>query len=315
MPFRFQRMTMSTKLIKDRKRITTAGERKVNEASTAVKSRLQIGNLQENSLSRQDKTAIIYKYKITLEYDGTNYSGWQKQNNAKSIQGALITAAQNFFDAPVEIQGAGRTDAGVHALAQVAHLEAAKKINPATLQMGINDNLPASINILHVENAPLRFHARHSAVSRSYLYLIARRRTAFGKRYVWWIKDNLDIKKMQQAIHVFAGFHDFSSFADKRMDKDASTQVNIENVQLKEFDDLIAVRVTGSHFLWKMVRRIIGIAVEAGRGKFTISDIEQMINSHTDIPAQFTAPPSGLYLEKVLYEGDTMPEMKLPIYL
>jgi tRNA pseudouridine38-40 synthase len=258
---------------------------------------------------------VIHKYKITLEYDGTNYSGWQKQNNARSIQGALITAAQSFLDAPVEIQGAGRTDAGVHALAQVAHLESAKKINPATLQMGINDHLPASINILKAENAPPRFHARHSAVSRSYLYLISRRRTAFGKRYVWWIKDNLDIKKMQRAIHAFAGFHDFSSFADKRMDKDTSTQVNIENVQLKEFGNLIAVRITGSHFLWKMVRRIIGVTVEAGRGKFTIGDIEQMIKSPTDIPAQYTAPPSGLYLEKVLYEGDTLPEIKLPIYL
>ena len=258
---------------------------------------------------------MIHKYKITLEYDGTNFSGWQKQNNAKSIQGTLITAAQNFLDVPVEIQGAGRTDAGVHALAQVAHLESSRKINPETLRIGLNDNLPSSINILQVENAQPRFHARHHAVSRSYLYLIARRRTAFGKRYVWWIKDNLDIKKMRQAINVFSGFHDFSSFADKRMDKETSTQVNIENVQLKEFADIIAIRITGSHFLWKMVRRIVGITCEAGRGKFTIRDIEQMLNSHSDIPARFTAPPSGLFLEKVLYAGDTLPEMKPPIYL
>jgi tRNA pseudouridine38-40 synthase len=253
---------------------------------------------------------MIHKYKITLEYDGTNFSGWQKQNNAKSIQGTLITVAQNFLDVPVEIQGAGRTDAGVHALSQVAHLESSRKINPETLRIGLNDNLPSGINILKVENAQPRFHARHHAVARSYLYLIARRRTAFGKRYVWWIKDNLDIKKMRQAINVFPGFHDFSSFADKRMDKETSTQVNIENVQLKEFDDIIAIRITGSHFLWKMVRRIVGIICEAGRGKFTIRDIEQLLNSHSDIPAQFTAPPSGLFLEKVLYAGDTLPEMK-----
>lgn len=252
----------------------------------------------------------MHKYKITLEYDGTSFSGWQKQNNAKSIQGTLIIAAQNFLDAPVEIQGAGRTDAGVHALAQVAHLESSRKINPETLRIGLNDNLPSGINILKVENAQPRFHARHHAVARSYLYLIARRRTAFGKRYVWWIKDSLDIKKMRQAVNVFQGFHNFSSFADKRMDKEASTQVNIENVQLKEFDDIIAIRITGSHFLWKMVRRIVGITCEAGRGKFTIRDIEQLLNSHSDIPARFTAPPSGLFLEKVLYAGDTLPEMK-----
>lgn len=303
---------MPAKLIKDRKRIT-AGERKIIES--AGKNRLQCHNLPENVLERQDKATIIHKYKITLEYDGTNYSGWQKQNNAKSIQGALVTAAQNFLGTPVEIQGAGRTDAGVHALAQVAHLESSKKIEPGTLRIGLNDNLPAGINILQVENAPPRFHARHSAISRSYFYLISRRRTAFGKRYVWWIKDNLNIKKMQRALDVFSGFHDFASFADKRMDKEASTKVNVESVQLKEFDNVIALRIVGSHFLWKMVRRIAGITAEAGRGKLTIHDIEQMLNFPSDVPAQYTAPPSGLYLEKVLYEGDKLPEMKPPICL
>ena len=257
----------------------------------------------------------MYKYKITLEYDGTNYSGWQTQKNAKSIQETLIKAAQKFLNTPVEVQGAGRTDAGVHAIAQVAHLESAKKTNLETLRIGLNDNLPANINILHVENAPPRFHARHHAVSRSYLYLIAKRRTAFGKRYVWWIKDNLDVNKMRQALNVFSGFHDFASFADKRMDKETSTQVNFEQVQLTEVDGIIALRIAGSHFLWKMVRRIVGITAEAGRGKFTIGDIEQMLNSYSDIPAQFTAPPSGLFLEAVLYEGEKQSEMKLPICL
>ena len=257
----------------------------------------------------------MYKYKITLEYDGTNYSGWQTQKNAKSIQETVIKAAQEFLNTQVEVQGAGRTDAGVHAIAQVAHLESERKINPETLRIGLNDNLPANINILCVENAPPRFHARHLAVSRSYLYLIAKRRTAFGKRYVWWIKDNLDVNKMRQALNVFSGFHDFASFADKRMDRETSTKVNIENVQLKEFDAIIALRIAGSHFLWKMVRRIVGITAEAGRGKFNIGDIEQMLNSYSDQPARYTAPPSGLFLESVLYEGDKQPEMKLPIYL
>ena len=258
---------------------------------------------------------MAHKYKITLEYDGTNFSGWQKQSNAKSIQGTLIAAAQDFLGAPVDIQGAGRTDAGVHALAQVAHLESSRKIHPETLRIGLNDNLPSSINILRVENAPPRFHARHHAVARSYLYLIAGRRTAFGKRYVWWIKDNLDVKKMRRAINIFCGFHDFSSFADKRMDKGTSTQVNIENVQLKEFPDVIAIRITGSHFLWKMVRRIVGITCEVGRGKFSMSAVQELLNSRSEVPAHFTAPPSGLFLEKVLYAGDTLPEIKPLIYL
>ncbi len=189
----------------------------------------------------------MYKYKIVLEYDGTNYSGWQTQKNVKSIPGTLITAAQNFLTCPWKFRArthrcrsprfrAGRPS-GVW-----------KKLNLQTFRIGLNDNLPVSINVLLVENAPLRFHARHHAVSRSYLYPIAKRRTAFGKRYVWWIKDNLNLSKMQQALTLFQGFHDFASFADKGMDKDASTKVNIEGIHLEEFDDIIALRVVGSHF-------------------------------------------------------------------
>lgn len=255
------------------------------------------------------------KYKLILEYDGTHYRGWQTQKNALSVQDTLMTAAEKFLGAPVNIQGAGRTDAGVHALAQTAHMESPRKIHPETLRVGINDLLPANINILSIENAPLLFHARHHAVSRSYLYLISRRKTAFGKRYVWWIKDRLDGRKMKQALDVFQGFHDFASFADKRTDKDSSTKVQVDGLWLKEFDDLIAIRIVGSHFLWKMVRRIIGVTVEVARGHFTGRDIEKMLLSYSDIPARFTAPPSGLFLEKVLYEGDSLPPMKPPICL
>jgi len=255
------------------------------------------------------------KYKIVLEYDGTNYSGWQAQKNAKSIQGTLIEAAEKFLNLPVEVQGAGRTDAGVHALGQVAHLECGRKINIETLRIGLNDLLPAGINVLTVENAHPRFHARHSAVSRSYLYLIATRRTAFGKKYVWWVKDKLHVGKMRQALDVFQGFHDFASFADKRMDKDTSTKVAVESVRLEPFGDLIAVRIVGSHFLWKMVRRIVGMTAEVGRGNVTAKDLEQMLHAYSDVPARHTAPPSGLFLEKVLYEGDPLPEIQPPVHL
>jgi tRNA pseudouridine38-40 synthase len=255
------------------------------------------------------------KYKIVLEYDGTNYSGWQAQKNARSIQETLIGAARKFLGAPVELQGAGRTDAGVHALGQVAHLECARKVNGDALRMGLNDLLPASINVLSVENAHPRFHARHSAVSRSYLYLIATRRTAFGKKYVWWIKDSLHIGKMRQALKVFEGFHDFSSFADKRMEKGASTTVHLESAQLMEFGQILAARLVGSHFLWKMVRRIVGMTVETGRGRQTVEDLAGMLRTFSDVPARYTAPPSGLFLEKVLYEGDRLPDIRPPLHL
>jgi tRNA pseudouridine38-40 synthase len=203
----------------------------------------------------------------------------------------------------------------VHALAQTAHLETSRDVGPETLRAGINDNLPASINILSIENASPRFHARHHALSRSYLYLISKRRSAFGKRYAWWIQDKLDCDKMRQTLGIFQGSHDFVSFADKRMEKGSSTRVNVEGLLLQEFDDIIAIRVVGSHFLWKMVRRITGVTVEAGRNNFIARDVEQMLLSYSEIPKKFTAPPHGLFLEKVLYEGDKLPEIKPPICL
>jgi tRNA pseudouridine38-40 synthase len=257
----------------------------------------------------------MYKYKIVLEYDGAGYRGWQTQKNAKSIQETVVVAAQKFLGEPVDIQGAGRTDAGVHALAQTAHLETSLIVDPETLRAGINDNLPASINVLSIENALPRFHARHHAVSRSYLYLISKRRSIFGRRYAWWIQDRLDCDTMRQTLGIFQGFHDFVSFADKRMEKGTSTKVNLEGLWLQEFDDIIAIRVVGSHFLWKMVRRITGVTVETGRGGLTAGEVGQMLLSYSEIPIKFTAPPHGLFLERVLYEGDTLPEIRPPISL
>ena len=245
------------------------------------------------------------KYKITIEYDGTSYRGWQTQLNAKSVQGTLIDAAQKLFGEKVEVQGAGRTDAGVHALGQVAHMGTTKIMPPRKIREGLNDLLPSNINILRVEEVPVSFHARHYAQARSYVYVISKHRTAFGKRYVWWVRDVLDIEKMRSACNLFEGFHDFASFADKRLDKDASTKVKLESAEMQEIGDLIVLRFVGSHFLWKMVRRMVGIIVEVGRGNLTYRDVKKLLEQPSDLPAKHTAPPSGLFLERVIYEGDT----------
>ena len=254
------------------------------------------------------------RYRLTIEYDGTGYSGWQAQKNARSIQGTLLEAARELFGAEVDIQGAGRTDAGVHALAQVAHLEAPRRLPPQRLLFGLNDLLPAPINILDVREAPAGFHARHSARGRSYLYLISRRRTAFGKRYVWWVKDELDPGRMREAAGIFQGFHDFASFADKRIDKHLSTEVQIDRAEIVARGDLIALWIVGSHFLWKMVRRLAGIIVEAGRGSLSRTDVERLLAHASELPARCTAPPSGLYLAQVLYEGDSPAPLALPSF-
>jgi tRNA pseudouridine38-40 synthase len=255
------------------------------------------------------------KYKLTLEYDGTSYSGWQTQKNARSIQETLIEAARKLLGQEVDVQGAGRTDAGVHALAQVAHLETDKVLPPKKLLEGLNDRLPSNINVLRVEKVHARFHARHHATARTYVYLVSQYRTAFGKRYVWWVRDPLDVEKIQAAGRLFEGMHDFISFADKRFDKDTSTQVKIDRVEIVPLGGLIVFRITGSHFLWKMVRRMVGVLVEVGRGKLMSGDVEGMLKTFSKTPAQYTAPPSGLFLMQVRYEGDREEPLRLPFLL
>jgi len=254
------------------------------------------------------------KYKMVIEYDGTSYSGWQGQTNARSIQGTLIETVRRVFACEVDIQGAGRTDAGVHAMGQVAHLEIPKKVPPRTILKKLNDELPSNINIVRLEEAKADFHARHHAEGRSYLYILSRKRTVFGKRYVWWVRDPLDMKTMEAVMQMFRGFHDFASFADKRREKSASSLVQLDTATIKRCDDLILFRFAGSHFLWKMVRRLVGVTVEAGRGKLSIRDIEAMMKAPSDIPARCTAPSSGLFLEQVLYEGDAWLPFQLPAW-
>lgn len=251
------------------------------------------------------------KFKIFLEYNGANYSGWQKQTNTdtKTVQGTLIKVILEIFGKSkgsknsnkfIDLQGSGRTDAGVHAIEQVAHLECETMLAPEILKMKINDLLPSDINILEIEKTSQNFHARHSAKSRQYLYVISKRRTAFDKRFVWWVKDKLDVKKMKEASKVFIGMHDFKSFSDKNSEE-KSTKCLIEMLDVSDSTDKIFIRIKASHFLWKMVRRIAGTLVEVGRGNFTKEDLEKFLKSYTEEPAKYTAPPSGLFLEKIEY--------------
>jgi tRNA pseudouridine38-40 synthase len=246
-------------------------------------------------------------WKLEIEYEGTRYRGWQIQHNAKTIQGELQKAARELFSAKAEIFGAGRTDAGVHALHQIAHLkvpELKANLTPRQIQFAFNDILPYDINLLKVTNASDDFHARKDAVARYYLYRISTRRTAFGKSLVWWIKDTLNAKAMSEAAEVLVGRHDFVSFCELEEDKKQSTIVKVEHAEAFADGDLIYFRIGASHFLWKMVRRIVGMLAEVGRGNLTKEGFERLVNFKSDAAAKFTAPPSGLFLENVLYKGE-----------
>jgi tRNA pseudouridine38-40 synthase len=253
------------------------------------------------------------RFKLYIEYEGTRYSGWQKQQNAKTIQGTLTNASTDIFKTSAfEIQGSGRTDSGVHAICQVAHLDVKTMLAPEIIKMKFNDLLPYDINILEVQKINSNFHARHDAVSRSYLYQVSRRRTAFGKNYVWWIKDNLNFDLMSSASFNFLGMHDFSSFSDEDKEE-KSPKVMVNNIEMKEVGNIILIRITASHFLWKMVRRMVGLLVEIGRCKQNEKDLLFYLNNKSKEPAKFTAPPSGLFLESVLYKNEVNSRKLLPV--
>ncbi len=247
------------------------------------------------------------RFKLTIEYAGGRYSGWQIQKNARTVQGEIDRAIRDVAGRrEFELYGAGRTDAGVHALAQVAHLELYTDLPPETLRARVNERLPHDIHVLSAVKVPHKFHARHDAVSRSYLYQIARRRTAFFKPLVWWIKEPLDVPGMRAVAARFVGMNDFESFsADEPEEK--STKVLVEDVGIAEDDALLLIRIQGSHFLWRMVRRIVGVLAAVGRGELTAADAAGFLEERSSVPATLTAPASGLFLEGVYYRGDAGP--------
>ena len=259
------------------------------------------------------------RFKLLIEYAGTRYSGWQIQKNARTVQGEIDRAVREVSRRKdFELYGAGRTDAGVHALAQVAHLELYTTLGPEMLRRGINDDLPADIHIRSLTPAPHRFHARHDAVARTYLYQISRRRTAFAKPYVWWIREPLDVPAMRAAAAAFVGMKNFAAFTDDDPDE-KSTRVLVERLELAESGALVLIRIQGSHFLWKMVRRIVGVLAAIGRGELDASQAARFLDDRTTRtpagikPAALTAPAAGLFLEGVYYKGDAGPGPLQPI--
>jgi tRNA pseudouridine38-40 synthase len=185
----------------------------------------------------------------------------------------------------------------------VAHLETRTTLTPAAIKSEFNKILPADIVVLDVQPCHPRFHARHSCIGRSYLYRISRRKTAFAKKYVWWVRDHLDIEAMTEAADLFRGMHNFVSFAEKQELK-KSTAVLINASLVHEADDMIIFRIVGSHFLWKMIRRMAGILVEVGRHNLDVAAVEAFMSEPTDAPARFTAPPSGLFFEQAFYDRE-----------
>lgn len=257
----------------------------------------------------------IKNYKMILSYDGTPYDGWQKQGNTpNTIQAKLerilseVSKALNGSNkaeqgAEIELHGSGRTDAGTHALGQVANFHMNFEGTISDLQKEIEKHLPETIALLSLEEVGERFHSRLSAKRKKYTYTIwtSSQSPVFERKYVFWCKEALDLELMQEGAKCFLGKHDFKSFcANQKMKK--STIREIYDISFCVSEHKIEITVEGNGFLYQMVRIMMGTLIEIGEGKKKVSDIEEILNARIRERAGFTAPAKGLCLKEVFYD-------------
>jgi tRNA pseudouridine38-40 synthase len=255
------------------------------------------------------------RFKLTIEYDGTEYQGWQKQLDSRTVQGELEAAAAKFCGGPTEVVGAGRTDSGVHATAQVAHIDVDKNVNAFNVMHGINFYLfmeesagPSALrlkNRIAVTDAVQvddEFHARFSATSRAYLYRIINRRSRLGieANRAWQVVEPLDEKRMQKAADLLQGHHDFTSFRDTQCQAKSPIKT-LDKLDIVRVGDEVRIFTQARSFLHHQVRIMVGTLAMVGKGRWEVADVQKALDARKRAAAGPTAPPDGLYLTKVGY--------------
>ena len=240
--------------------------------------------------------------KLTIEYDGTNYCGWQKQNNEKTIQEEIEKAIYKAVGEVVEVIGSSRTDAGVHARKMVANFKTNATIPFDKFKYAINDKLPDDIAIIESEEVSEDFHARYDSKGKTYCYSIINRqqKPAIGRNYVYHFKWDLDIEKMREACKYFIGKHDFKAFRSLGSSV-KTTERTIKELYIESEGEKINIFITADGFLYNMVRIIVGTLLKVGRGKIPVEDIEKIILLGDRKKAGPCVPAQGLFLEKVYY--------------
>ncbi len=240
-------------------------------------------------------------YKLTLEYDGTDYSGWQKQPDVPTVQGALEEALAQVADLESPVYAAGRTDAGVHARGQVVSFFGSLRPSPERLPAALNALLPPDIAVRECEEVGEGFSARRSAVAREYLYRIYRGEfpSPFKRRYTYRYPGRLDMRAMGDALEAVIGIHDFAAFS--RREEGKSSVREVYEAELLQYEDELRVRVMASAFVWMMMRMLCGSLIEVGRGKWSIERFEQVLESKDNSLSGTALPPLGLSLQRVLY--------------
>lgn len=241
-------------------------------------------------------------FKLVLEYDGTNYHGWQIQPHLPTVQSILESTIRQVAQHEVNVTGAGRTDAGVHALGQVASFTTTASLSAQDWQRALNGLLPADIAVLEVESVPEAFHARFEAKSKLYLYRILTRvqRSALSRNKVLHFPHPLDLGPMQEGARLLIGTHDFSSFQGSPTDTE-NPICTITRTVIERFGDEIRFEVEANRFLKQMVRNIVGTLLEVGRGKLKAGSVAEILAAKDRTKAGPTAPGQGLYLVRVDY--------------
>ena len=241
--------------------------------------------------------------KLVIEYDGTDYLGWQVQPKGPTLQGALEEKLALITGERPRVTASGRTDAGAHALAQVAHFKTQSRLQVASIQKALNSLLPPDITIKKVEEVEEGFHARKHAKSKIYEYRVLNRdlRSPFLRRFAWHIPQKLDLERMKEATHCLLGEHDFSAFRSVG----SPTRTAVRKVLKAEWkrgkDGLLRFEIEATGFLKQMVRAIVGTLVEVGRRKMTAQDFSGILDSKDRRKAGPTAPARGLFLREVKY--------------
>lgn len=243
-------------------------------------------------------------YRLTIGYDGTRYNGWQRQKNAeKTIQGKIETVLSKLYDEEIKIIGSGRTDAGVHALNQIANYHAKNKFNLDYIKSYLNNYLPEDIIIKEVIQVNERFHSRFNAKSKTYTYKIWKKDAIelplFERKYVYLINRGIDISLIKKGSKLFEGEHDFKGFSSDKTKK--STVRTIYSINIMEDDNKILLEVNGDGFLYNMVRIIVGTLIEIGVGDRDINTITNIFNNKIREEAGYTTPPNALFLKEVIY--------------
>ena len=246
----------------------------------------------------------MYNYKLTIQYDGTRYRGWQVQGNTdQTIQGKVEGVLSRLTGQPVELHGSGRTDAGVHALGQVANVKLLRPFDPSELLRELNRYLPADIGVIAVEPAPERFHARLNAHSKTYRYRIwnSDEPNVFERNYLYHLHETLDVPAMRRAAEDLCGTHDYKAFCSLKRTK-KSTVRRVDCITIQELGPELLFTFEGNGFLYHMVRILVGTLLEVGRGNLQPEEMGDILVSQDRKRAGETVPACGLCLVDVRYE-------------